>query len=132
VSDDVGSVGEEAAKLLQALQGWAKEGADGHAGAATSQGWAKEGAASAWRHVDEHVATGGGDCRYCPLCQVISAVRGTSPEVRQHLATAATSLMQAAAGMLATAVPEPGDERGRRQEHVQKIDLDDQEWEDER
>jgi hypothetical protein len=129
VSDDVGSVGEEAAKLLQALQDWAKESGGDYAGAATS---AAEGAASTWHRVNEHVATGGEDCRYCPLCQVISVVRGTSPEVREHLATAATSLMHAAAGMLSTAVPQPDAERGRRSGPVEKIDLDDQEWEDDR
>jgi hypothetical protein len=45
---------------------------------------------------------------------VISAFRATSPEVRQHLASAATSLVSAAAGVLATQVPEPEAERGRR------------------
>jgi hypothetical protein len=129
VSDDVGSLGEEAAKLLQAVQGWAKESGAEHAEAAMS---AAEGAASTWQRVNEHVATGGEDCRYCPLCQVISVVRGTSPEVREHLATAATSLMHAAAGMLATTVPH-GEDRGRRGGPVEKIDLDDdQEWEDDR
>jgi hypothetical protein len=129
VSDEVGSVGEEAAKLLQALQDWAKESGADYAGAATS---AAEGAATTWQRVNEHVATGGEDCRYCPLCQVISAVRGTSPEVREHLATAATSLMHAAAGMLATTVPGPEERRGRRAGPVEKIDLDDQDWEGER
>ena len=35
------------------------------------------------------------------------AVRATSPEVKQHLTTAATSLLHAAAGVLATHVPDP-------------------------
>jgi hypothetical protein len=59
---------------------------------------------------------------------VISAVRGTSPEVRQHLTTAATSLMHAAAGLLATQMPEPSKERADG--GVEKIDLSDDEWED--
>ena len=130
----VGSVGEEAVKLLQALQDWAADSAADsaadHAGAASS---AAAGAATTWRWVNEHVATGGADCRYCPLCQVISMVRGTPPEVRDHLASAATSLMHAAAGMLATTVPDAGARRrgpGGAGTPVQKIDLDDQEWED--
>ena len=49
-------------------------------------------------------------------------VRQTSPEVRAHLAVAASSLLQAAAGMLATAVPD--DARGRVG-GVERIDLDD-------
>jgi hypothetical protein len=130
----VGTLGEEATKLLQALQGWAKEGGAQYAGAGAS---AAEGLSSAWEQVNEHLATGGDDCRYCPVCQVISAVRRTPPDVREHLVTAATSLMQAAAGLLATDVPAPGRRHG--QDPVERIDLDegdrpgdqdDREWED--
>jgi hypothetical protein len=118
-----GSVSEEAAKLLLALQDWAKEGA-GDATDATAS--AAAGAAAAAHRINEHLATGGPDCRYCPLCQVIAAVRGTSPEVRGHLTAAATSLVHAVAAVLATPVPDRG--AGKR-DPVQKIDLDD-EWED--
>jgi hypothetical protein len=121
----VGSVAEEAAKLLLALRGWAKDSGSEYAGAAAS---AAEGAASAMHRVNEHVATGGAECTYCPVCRVISAVRDTSPEVRQHLSTAATSLMHAAAGLLATEVPDPSTRRPDG--FVEKIDLSDEEWED--
>jgi len=121
----VGSVTEEAAKLLHALQDWAKESGAEYAGAAAS---AAEGAASAVHQIDAHIATGSAECSYCPVCRVISAVRETSPEVRQHLATAATSLLHAAAGLLATKVPEPS--KGRRDGTVEKIDLNDDDWED--
>ena len=110
---DVGSVGEEAAKLFGALQDWAQKAADAPGDAASGLG-------AAFRHVDEHVATGDGSCTYCPLCQVISRLRATSPEVRGHLAVAARSLLEAAAGLLETRVPPP-DPRGG----VQRIDLDD-------
>jgi hypothetical protein len=60
--DRVGSVAEEAVKLLGALQDWAKESAGDTAGAA---GAAATGAAEALRGIDEHIATGGEDCRYC-------------------------------------------------------------------
>ena len=44
------------------------------------------------------------------LGSLVSAVRGTSPEVRSHLTAAATSLVSAAAAALATPVPhEPDD-----------------------
>lgn len=115
--EPIGSVGEEAAKLFVALSGWAKE----HGSATT--GGAAAGAASAFgdamSNLNEHIATGGEDCKYCPICQVISAVRATSPEVKAHLAVAASSLMHAAAGVLATQVPtdaKPGP--------VEKINLD--------
>lgn len=125
--EDVGSVGDEAAKLFGALSDWARtQGATQADGAAQ----AAAGFASALGSVDEHVATGGEDCRYCPVCQVIHAVRTTSPEVRAHLTTAATSLLHAAAGMLATQVP-PEREDGRRGP-VEHIDLsDDEGWVDE-
>ena len=73
--------------------------------------------------VNEHIATGGAECRYCPLCQVIGAVRDTSPEVKQHLATAATSLLHAATGLLQARADREGE--NRRPEPVEKIDLDD-------
>jgi len=115
--EPVGSVGEEAAKLLGALSEWARDQGTDYAGTAA-------GAASSFAHavhdVNEHIATGSADCRYCPVCQVIHVVRGTSPEVRAHLSTAASSLMQAAAGLLATRTDGP---TGRSS--VEKIDLDD-------
>jgi len=123
--ESVGSVTEEAAKLLHALQDWAKDSGSEYAGAAAS---AAEGAASAVHRIDEHIATGSAECTYCPVCRVISTVRETSPEVRQHLTTAATSLLHAAAGLLATTVPEPS--KGRRDGPVEKIDLSDDDWED--
>ena len=124
----VGGVGEEAAKLFAALQDWARDSGSEYAGATAS---AAAGAASAFQQVNEHLATGGQDCRYCPVCQVISAVRSTSPEVRAHLRTAASSLLEAAAGMLATAVPD--DARSSREAGVEKIDLSDDvddDWEE--
>lgn len=123
--EGVGSVTEEAAKLLHALQDWAKESGSEYAGAAAS---AAESAASAVHRIDEHIATGSAECTYCPVCRVISAVRETSPEVRQHLTTAATSLLHAAAGLLATNVPDPS--KQRRDGPVEKIDLSDDDWED--
>jgi len=123
--DPVGSVGVEAAKLLQALQDWAKDSGSEYADATAA---AAAGAASTLRDVDAHIATDGADCTYCPVCRLIHVVRGTSPEVRQHLRTAATSLMEAAAGVLATPVDRA--EHPARDSAVQRIDLSDEEWED--
>ena len=52
-------------------------------------------------------------------------MRQTSPEVKAHLTVAASSLLQAAAGLLAAAQPPGAPDPG-----VQKIDLDDEgsEW----
>jgi len=114
--EPVGSVGEEAAKLLGALSEWARDQGAEYSGSAAG---AASSFARAAQDVNEHIATGSEDCRYCPVCQVIHIVRDTSPEVRTHLAVAASSLMHAAAGLLATKPGEP------RSGPVEKIDLDD-------
>ena len=117
--DPVGGLGEEAAKLLGAVAEWAREqGSDLGNGVAALAGQA----ASAAREIDEHIATGDPECRYCPVCRSVHVVRQASPEVRAHLAAAASSFLQAAAGMLA-AGSAAGDRSGQPPT-VQHIDLD--------
>lgn len=129
--DEVGSLAEEAAKLFGALSDYARE-QGGHVGSSvgdTAAGLAGH-AAKLAQDVDEHVATGAEECRWCPVCRTVHAVRGLSPEVKAHLATAASSLVHAAAGILATTTPpepggqtEPGEQP--RSDRVTRIDLDD-------
>ena len=119
--EPIGSVGEEAAKLFAALSGWARDQGVDYAGSAAGAAAAMSETAHA---INEHIATGSEDCRYCPVCQVIHAVRTTSPEVKAHLAVAASSLMHAAAGVLATQVPHD------KRSPVEKIDLDDSDWDE--
>lgn len=116
--DQVGALGEEAVKLLKALQDWTRESSGG-TGSGASGGLLSD--------LNEHIATGGEDCRYCPVCQLIAAARATSPEVKNHLAVAASSLLQAAAGVLTTTTDGP---RGGS-DPVERIDLDGDNWEDE-
>jgi hypothetical protein len=124
--EEVGSVAEEAAKLFEALQGWAKDAglgtAAGEEGGGPTGGWGA-GLGAAFAGMGEHLATGAPECGYCPLCRAIALVRGTSPEVRHHLAAAAGSLLHAAAGLLETTVPE--NRSGAGGPGVEKIDLDD-------
>lgn len=101
--EPVGSVAEEAAKLLGALSGWAKEHGDGF------------GALSDELHA--HFANDAPECTWCPVCRIIAAVRQTSPEVRAHLTSAATSVAMAVSGLMATQPP--------RDSGVEHIDLDD-------
>ena len=115
-ADPVGSLGEEAAKLFAALSGWAREHGPEYAGSAAGTAAAMSDAMHA---LNEHVATGAEECRYCPVCQVIHLARATSPEVKAHLSVAASSLVQAAAGLLATHTPDAA------KPTVEKIDLDD-------
>lgn len=104
--EPVGSVAEEAAKLLGALSGWAKDQGDGFSPLTDE--------------LHAHLSTDATECTWCPVCRVIAAVRQTSPEVRAHLTGAATSLALALSGMLAT--PPPARDAG-----VERIDLDDDE-----
>jgi hypothetical protein len=112
----VGSLAEEAVKLLGALQGWAKENAQD----ATSKA---AGASAVFTDVNEHIATGGQNCKYCPVCQLITAVRGVSPEVTQHLNSAARSLLKAATAARPTGGANSAP--GEREPSVEHIALDD-------
>lgn len=120
---EIGSVGEEAMKLFGALADAARQQAGEAAGSAG--GFAAQAAAMA-HEVSEHIATGEAECRYCPVCRVVHAVRQTSPEVKTHLMVAASSLLQAAAGLMETLPPPPGaDGAHPRSAEVEHIDLDD-------
>lgn len=107
--EPVGSASDEAAKLLAAVRDWAGE-------------WAKD-------HVGENLDTGAPECTYCPICRTVHVIREAGPEVGVQLASAAASLMQAAAAVLdAAAKPD----RKPGEQGVEKIDLnEDIEWEDE-
>jgi len=115
--DDIGSVAEEATKLLGAMAGWAREhGSDLGASVASLA----DQAAAAAQDVNEHIATDDPECRFCPVCRTVHAVRSANPEVRAQLTTAATSFLQAAAGLLAAQSGGAGTGRP-----VERIDLDD-------
>jgi hypothetical protein len=114
---DVGSLGEEAAKLLGALSGWAREHA-GDAGEGLS-GLAAQAAASA-HDLNEHLATGSAECTVCPVCRTVHAVRQLSPEVTAHLTSAMASLAQAAAAIMATT--HAGAARDGEVEHIDLAD----------
>ena len=146
--DDLGTVAEEAAKLLGALAGWAgDQGTDWGRGVAGAAGAAAGSAAELASHLQEglrdglaeNLATGAPECRWCPVCRTVHAVRELSPEVRAHLTSAASSLIAAAAGILATAVPPDADARTRGTSgssaagtgRVERIDLDDEPWPEE-
>lgn len=125
--DDVGSVAEEAAKLLGAFSGWAKD--QGH-DLGNGLGDLAAGAQRAAHDVDEHLATGSDECTYCPICRTVHVIRELSPEVKHHLASASASLMQAAAALMATAVPDeskradPTHPDRRSADDIEHIDLE--------
>lgn len=71
MSEAIGSLGDEAAKLLGAAEEWWRE------------------------HAPNLALHQGPECVICPVCQGISLVRGSSPEVFEHVTTAVTSLLLA-------------------------------------
>ena len=130
--DDVGSLAEEATKLLGALNDWARDqggGMGGGLGGGLGGGVAGvSGHASAAAHdVNAHFATGAAECTVCPICRTVHAARQLSPEVTHHLASAAASLMHAAAGVLATVAPTEEHEPDGGLEHID-LDEDSDEW----
>lgn len=116
---EVGSLADEAAKLFGTLSGWARDhGAEVGHGLSDA---ARHASATA-HEVDDHLANGSAECTVCPLCRTLHAVRGLNPEVRVHLASAVTSVAQAASAFLSTQPPAPGDAASRGP--VEHIDLD--------
>lgn len=79
MADPVGSAAEEAARLLGAVQDWARTRFDG-----------------------EHLATGGTECQVCPVCQGIALLRQVKPETAEHLLDAAAALVAALRSAVAT------------------------------
>ena len=79
MTESVGSIGEEAAKLLAAAEEWMR-GARERVGSAV---------------VDLGTAHQGPECQICPLCQLLALLRSTKPETFEHLVDAYGSLLLA-------------------------------------
>lgn len=110
-TDPVGSLAEEAAKLISALQGWTQD-IRGREGAEHGHDPAD--------HEDHGHDELSAECRYCPLCNLARFAKAATPEVRDHLASAGLSLalafkelMDNAGGARPASTP------------VEKIDLED-------
>lgn len=128
----VGSVAEEAIKLLGALSTWAADqGTETGEGLAGLARHAADSARGLGDHLEENLATGAPECTYCPICRTVHVVRQVSPEVRTHLVSAASSLLQAASGILAAAATPPSSTRSDRVEHIDLDPEDDNPWPEE-
>ena len=118
--EPVGSAREEAARLLEALTAWAS-GSLGTPGSAFSAVRDHLGA--------EGIATGAPECRLCPVCQAIAALRGLRPEVLEHLLDAGGSLLAAVRAGLETppgtkaGAPGGGAPGGAGPGRVERIDI---------
>ena len=83
--DDVGSFADEAAKLADAVQAWARGEGPGRSSAAVG-----------------HMATGDAACCVCPVCTVIVLLRGERPELTSRLTESLAGLVTAGQGLLET------------------------------
>ena len=117
-----GTVAEEAARLLEALQ---QAAARWHRGSPPTDG-----------------PTGHGEvpltCRVCPFCQLLSAVQHVRPETLQHLADAAAAFTAALGDIVPSTgatstrgassdqpTRTPRNDREHRRDDVQHIDITD-------
>jgi hypothetical protein len=109
---EVGSVAEEAAKLLGALSDWAQD-----AGLGPGQ------------HAHEHLATGAPECTWGPICRTVHAVRQIDPAVRAQLADAVTTVVHTVAEVVRAAAAPPRRSGAGGVEHIDLAEeWPDQEW----
>ena len=92
-----GPLGEEAARLVEALTEWAR----GHG-------------------EEVPIATGGAECRLCPVCQLLTLMRHARPETFAHLMDATAALAAAARTVVES------HQHGASGGGVERIDLDDE------
>ena len=79
---EVGSLADEAARLFAAATDWARQ----HTGDSGTAAASSAPRAGDWPG-QEHIATGAPECRWCPICQAISLLRTTSPDMKEHVAS---------------------------------------------
>jgi hypothetical protein len=94
-----GSLGDEAARLVDALAMWARG-----------------------TGAELPFATGAQECTLCPVCQLLALARRAQPETFTHLADAASSLISA----MRSVVDAHPSADGSRRAGVQRIDLDEE------
>jgi hypothetical protein len=127
-----GSLGEEAARLAEAVQEWlggragerAQEWLAGARAGERAQEWLAGAAGRRARDVwaDATAPPGGSpECQACPFCQLLRIVRSVRPEVFEHVSDATASLMAALRELCADSAGH-GDASPRRG-GVERIDL---------
>lgn len=85
----VGSIAEEAAKLVEAVQTWMRAARAGDESVAGPLG-----------HLFGAGADASAECRRCPVCQLLALARGVKPETVEGLLEAGTALLTAARSMI--------------------------------
>lgn len=110
--EPVGSLGEEAVRLLSAMSAWAEDhSGPGAAGEAPLRPADAQATACA--------------CQWCPVCQVAAKVRSASPELRDQLVLSGLALTSAAQALLETLAAPPARNPASAPD-VEHIDLTDE------
>jgi hypothetical protein len=81
-TDPFGAAAEEAARLVDALGQWLAARSAARPSGPVDLGY-----------LNTHVATGSAECRLCPLCQLISLLRTSSPELAHRMDQAMEALL---------------------------------------
>ena len=97
--DALGSAAQEASRLLDSLRDWLDARGGG----------------------EVPIATGSAECKLCPLCLLLAAVRDRNPEVLENLTKAGEARLSAARSML---VDHEHEWVSGRQPDVERIDID--------
>jgi len=97
--DPLGSAAQEAGRLLDAVREWL----------------------DARGVPDAPIATGSAECRACPLCLVLGAVREHNPEIVEQLGRATDALVAAARSLLSE---HEHDWASGERPDVERIDID--------
>jgi hypothetical protein len=113
--EPVGTLAEEAAKLLAAVHVWAGDSAGASSQAAEAGQTGQAGTSGEAGHHEDHNSA---ECQWCPLCRLVRMAKATSPDVRDHLSQAAVSLALAVKGLL-----DETRTTARRETPLEKIDL---------
>jgi hypothetical protein len=79
-----GTIGEEAVKLLDAVQEWLRR-----------------------EPLSEHLATGAPECTWCPICQLVAVLRGERPDVNEKVASVVATLRAILDGVDARSAQQP-------------------------
>jgi hypothetical protein len=81
-ADPFGAAAEEAARLVDALGQWLAARSAARPSGPVDLGY-----------LNTHVATGSAECKLCPLCQLISLLRTSSPELAHRMDEAMEALL---------------------------------------
>ena len=102
-AEAIGSIGEEASKLLAAARDWAQH-AFGPASEATG-------------------STGATTCEWCPVCQFVAVLRGERPETTERIAVAGAAVLTVLRSLLDAVQQPPSPAAQPPTGRVQPIDL---------